>query len=96
MKKIKRDVSGSSVVAYFDFGNMPLANSPECPFCHSHIMGDRPGRNCSTTYHCGPSPFLAELQRVFPPRLAVHDITDGARRALSAPRLPRPGPRRAA
>ena len=38
---------------------MPLAPSAECPFCNSHIMGDRPGRNCSTTYRCGPSPFLS-------------------------------------
>ena len=40
-------------------------------------MGDRPGRNCSTTYHCGPSPFLDALQQAFPAELAVHDITDG-------------------
>ena len=75
--KVKRDVPGSSVLAYFDFGDLPLAHSAECPFCKSHIMGDRPGRNCSTTYRCGPSPFLSALQKTFPPRLAVHDITDG-------------------
>lgn len=40
-------------------------------------MGDRPGRNCSTTYHCGPSPFLTQLQQTFSPKLAVHDVTDG-------------------
>lgn len=40
-------------------------------------MGDRPNRNCSTTYKCGPSPFLSALQSTFPPRLAVHDITNG-------------------
>lgn len=76
--KVKRDVPGSHVIAYFDFGDMPLSNSVECPFCHSHIMGDRPGRNCSTTYSCGPSPFLSGLQHAFPTRLAVHDVTNGS------------------
>ena len=41
IQKIKHSVPGSSVIAYFDFGDIPLANSPECPFCYSHIMGDR-------------------------------------------------------
>ena len=75
--KVKRTVQGSSVLAYFDFNHIPLAHSAECPFCHGHIMGDRTGRNCSTTYHCGPSRFLSGLQEAFPNRLAVHDITDG-------------------
>jgi hypothetical protein len=36
-------VVATLVVAYFDFGDIPLAYSEECPFCQSHIMGDRPG-----------------------------------------------------
>ena len=76
--QIKQDVPGSKVVGYFDFGDIPLAHDDtECPFCKGHIMGDRLGRNCSTTYSCGPSPFLSALQKAFPRRLAVHDITDG-------------------
>ena len=75
--KVKRDVPGSLVVAYWDFSALPLAHSTECPFCHGHIMGDRPGRNCSTTYACGRSPFLDALQSAFPQRLAVHDVTEG-------------------
>ena len=39
-------------------------------------MGDR-ARNCSTTYQCGPSPFLTKLQTIFPNKYAVHDITNG-------------------
>ena len=74
--KVKRDVPGSSVVAYWDFGDIPLPPSAECPFCRGHIMGDRPNRNCSTTYKCGPSPFLSALHATFPTRLAVHDITN--------------------
>ena len=76
-EKVKASVPGSSVVSYLDFGDIPLANSAECPFCKSHIMGDKPGRNCSTTYRCGPSAFLSALQHAFAPRLAVHDLTDG-------------------
>ena len=76
--RVKASVPGSSVLAYFDFGDAPLAQSAECPFCRSHIMGDRPGRNCSTTYTCGPSAFLRALQSTFAPELAVHDITGGA------------------
>ena len=75
--RVKASVPGSSVLAYFDFGDAPLAQSASCPFCRGHIMGDRPGRNCSTTYKCGPSDFLSALQRTFAPELAVHDITDG-------------------
>ena len=40
-------------------------------------MGDRPGRNCSTTYSCdGVSPFVAALHAL-PEinQMAVHDIT---------------------
>jgi hypothetical protein len=78
--KVKADVPGSKVVAYWDFNDMPLlgATAQECPFCRGHIMGDRAGRNCSTTYACGPSPFLSALQRTFPAALAVHDVTNGA------------------
>jgi hypothetical protein len=75
--KVKQDVPGAKVLAYWDFGDIPLSHSEECPFCKGHIMGDRPGRNCSTTYHCGPSSFLTSLHEVFPNKLAVHDITDG-------------------
>ena len=66
LDQVRADVPGSKVVAYFDFGDVPLAHGAECPFCHGHIMGDRPGRNCSTTYSCGPLPFLSALQAVRP------------------------------
>ena len=77
--KVKADVRDSKVVAYWDFGDMPIVGRTdiECPFCRGHIMGDRPGRNCTTTYQCGPSPFLSALQSTFPTSQAVHDITDG-------------------
>ena len=74
---VRHTVKGSRVVAYFDFGDVPLAHSKECAFCYGHIMGDRVGRNCSTTYSCGSSAFVTGLQHAFEPSLAVHDITDG-------------------
>eukprot|EP01052_Picozoa_sp_SAG31_P035852 SAG31_NODE_4383_length_3284_cov_1.151962_4_plen_240_part_00 len=79
VQEVKTVVRGSKVVAYWDFGGMALLppNPAECPFCKGHIMGDRPGRNCSTTYSCGPSPFLTALHATFPKELATHDITDG-------------------
>ena len=77
--KVKSDVPGSKILMYWDFGDMPIipADPSECPFCKGHIMGDRPGRNCTTTYQCGPSPFLTGLQHTFPSRYAVHDISEG-------------------
>ena len=77
--KVKNTVNGSSVVAYWDFGDMPLNPGPEeCPFCGDWIMGTRPGRNCSTTYQCGPSAFLTAL-RALPGinKLVMHNITEG-------------------
>ena len=57
---------------------MPLPGpSKECPFCQGHIMGDRPGRNCSTTYSCGASNFTTTLATSFNKSWAVHDITSG-------------------
>ena len=42
-------------------------------------MGDRPGRNCTTTYRCyddlADNPFVAALNAVFPPELAVRRLT---------------------
>jgi hypothetical protein len=77
--KVKRDAPGSSVLVCFDMNNLPLMRSSECAFCRGdHLHGDRPGRNCSTSYQCGPSPYLSALQEGFPQRLAVHDVTNGA------------------
>lgn len=47
----------------------PLAHMRSCPNCTGHIMGDRPGRNCSTTYACSDGvspPFNAALNAAFP------------------------------
>jgi hypothetical protein len=78
--KVKQTAKNAKVLAYWDFHNIALLPSKaECPFCTGHIMGDRPGRNCSTTYSCGESSssFSTKLRATFPTKLAVHDITNG-------------------
>jgi hypothetical protein len=70
--KVKRDVPGSRVVGYWDFGELPILASKEvCPFCTGHVMGDLAGRNCSTTYPCGAGDFTTALNATFPAELAV-------------------------
>ena len=54
------ELKSTSVLTSATFTSRPK----RVPFCHSHIMGDKPGRNCTTTYACGPSSFLANL-RIF-------------------------------
>ena len=81
LDKVRRAVPGSRVVAYWDFGEMPLkpAQAELCPFCKGHTMGDRPGRNCTTTYRCyddlRDNPFVAALNAAFPPELAVRRLS---------------------
>jgi hypothetical protein len=79
--KIKGTAKNAKVLAYWDFHNIALlpSNKSECPFCTGHVMGDRLGRNCSTTYSCGEnsSSFSTKLRAAFPTKLAVHDITNG-------------------
>ena len=74
--KVKRDVPGASVVGYWDFGEMPLTATPElCPFCTGHVMGDRAGRNCSTTYPCGRGSFTDALNASIPHELLIRRRT---------------------
>src|SRR5262249_41356069 len=50
--KIKRTVPNSRSILYWDAWEMPFRVEGQC--ATGHIMGDRPGRNCSTSYQCGP------------------------------------------
>jgi hypothetical protein len=79
LAKVRASVPQSRVVAYWDFGHMPLkpADPRTCPFCQGHTMGDRPGRNCTTTYHCSDpahNPFVKALNDVFPAELAIRQL----------------------
>ena len=37
-------------------------------------MGDRPGRNCSTTYQCGQGAYQIDLNKVFPSKYAANTL----------------------
>eukprot|EP00040_Diaphanoeca_grandis_P013656 m.69024 g.69024 ORF g.69024 m.69024 type:complete len:375 (+) comp24034_c0_seq1:111-1235(+) len=79
LAKVRQMVPASRIVAYWDFGDIPLKPSDPalCPFCTGHTMGDRPGRNCTTTYHCSDpeyNPFVAALNAVFPSELAIRQL----------------------
>jgi hypothetical protein len=79
LEKVRGMVPHSRVLMYWDFGHMPLkpADPRTCSFCQGHTMGDRPGRNCTTTYHCSApehNPFVHALNRVFPPEYAVRKL----------------------
>jgi hypothetical protein len=74
--KVKRDVPGAKVVGYWDFGEMPLyANENVCPFCTGHVMGDKAGRNCTTTYPCGRGTFTDALNATVPHELLIRRRT---------------------
>jgi hypothetical protein len=79
LAKVRKAVPSSRIVAYWDFNHMPLKpiDPQTCWFCQGHTMGDRPGRNCSTTYACSDpqyNPFVKELNQLFPPTLAVRQL----------------------
>jgi hypothetical protein len=53
--KVKAAVPGSRILAYWDFLHVPyLPKDPSvCACCTGHVMGDKSGRDCTTTYPCG-------------------------------------------
>lgn len=62
---------------------MPVTGSPElCPnaFCQGHVMGDRAGRNCTTTYACGAGTFTKALNDSVPHELLVRTRTAADKR----------------
>ena len=88
--KVKSAIPGAAVLAYFDFGETPIkpeaSDAGVCACCTGHVMGDREGRNCSTTYPCsdGHSPaYLQSLNAHFPPSYAARKPSaDGGPPAL--------------
>jgi hypothetical protein len=75
MKRIKEKVPGSMIFAYWCIDYVPIYTS-KCST--GHIMGDRDGRNCSTTYKCtdGVTPAFNKLvNAAFPPSWAKTSLT---------------------
>lgn len=54
-------------------------------------MGDRPDRNCSTTYNCATGPFSHSLWSTFPTSLAVNQLLPNGSAMLTAPTCVYPG-----
>lgn len=77
VQKLKASVPGAVVLAYWCLNCIPIrpANSALCPCCTGHIMGDKPGRNCSTSYHCAESSaYQTRINAAFPPALARNQL----------------------
>jgi len=70
IQKVKADVPGSLLVAYWDFRDVPLKTG-----CSTgHVMGDRLGRNCTTSYKCGDGPWSLGIQSIFPKEWALNEL----------------------
>ena len=77
VEKLKASVPGAVVLAYWCLNCIPIrpANSALCPCCTGHIMGDKPDRNCSTSYHCAESSaYQTRINAAFPPALARNQL----------------------
>jgi hypothetical protein len=73
--KVRRTIPGSKVVLYWDSQDVPIRHG-----CSSgHVMGDKPGRNCSTSYRCGKGKWTDEINKVFESRLALRQLHDDGR-----------------
>jgi len=76
--KIRTEVPGSKVFAYWCVEFIPIFTN-ECST--GHIMGDRDGRNCSTTYKCtdGQTPeFNRQVNDAFPKEWAKRQLGPGS------------------
>jgi hypothetical protein len=77
VQKLKSSVPGSMVLAYWCLNCIPIrpAHTSVCPCCTGHIMGDKPNRNCSTSYHCAESSLYQSLiNEAFPAALARNQL----------------------
>jgi hypothetical protein len=73
IEKVHTAIPGSKLLAYWDFMDIPIASG-----CSTgHVMGDRPGRNCSTypQYQCGPGTWSNAIAKSsFHPSYAVNQL----------------------
>eukprot|EP00295_Goniomonas_pacifica_P046131 CAMPEP_0175911126 /NCGR_PEP_ID=MMETSP0108-20121206/8031_1 /TAXON_ID=195067 ORGANISM="Goniomonas pacifica, Strain CCMP1869" /NCGR_SAMPLE_ID=MMETSP0108 /ASSEMBLY_ACC=CAM_ASM_000204 /LENGTH=346 /DNA_ID=CAMNT_0017233359 /DNA_START=1 /DNA_END=1041 /DNA_ORIENTATION=- len=76
LDKVRAATNNATLLAYWAFGLLPLQHTEGCQCCTGHVMGDLPGRNCSTTYPCGSGAFTETLWKVFPESLAATQLFD--------------------
>ena len=77
VEKLKASVPGAMVLAYWCLNCIPILppDQSQCPCCTGHIMGDKPGRNCSTSYHCAESSaYQSLINHAFPASLARNQL----------------------
>jgi hypothetical protein len=77
INRLHKSIPGSIVLAYWCFDCIPIYTADECST--GHIMGDKPGRNCSTTYQCtdGHTPkFNKMVNDAFPKSWAQTNLGD--------------------
>lgn len=77
VQKLKASVRGAIVLAYWCLNCIPIrpVDKTLCPCCTGHIMGDRPNRNCSTSYHCAESSaYQTLINDAFPAALARNQL----------------------
>ena len=78
--KVKREVPGALMMAYWCMEFIPVYTLDTGDCSSGHIMGDRAGRNCSTTYKCtdGQTPeFNRLVNNAFPRHWAQTDLSNG-------------------
>lgn len=80
INKIHKLVPGSILLAYWCFDMIPIYTVPTGDCSTGHIMGDKNGRNCTTTYSCtdGHTPkFNQMVNEAFPKHWAQTNLKDG-------------------
>jgi hypothetical protein len=70
LDKVRRTVRHSKCVLYFDTMDIPIKHG-----CSTgHVMGDKPSRNCSTSYRCGKGPWTEALNKAFKPEWTLRQL----------------------
>jgi len=65
-----KKTTGATVLAYWDSIHIPI----KVGCSTGHVMGDKPGRNCTTSYQCGPGDYSRAISQMFPPKYALNMI----------------------
>jgi len=77
VQKIKK-TTGATVLAYWDSIHIPI----KVGCSTGHVMGDRPGRNCPTSYPCGAGNYSTTINYIFPPNYALNMINSNGTNSI--------------